>query len=395
MNRRLPLLVCFAAAFACAPVRATTASTAATRTAFLQLIARPPVPLAPALQPPAEKDGLVHLAFTYAADADQRVPAVLLQSASPAASGRRPVVISLHGTGGHKEGQIKLLTQFASAGFIGVAIDGRYHGARAKTPKGTGDYTAAILRAYRADEPHEHPFYYDTVRDVMRLIDYLVTRDDVDPARIGLIGFSKGGTEAYLAAAADPRIAATVACIGVQSFRWALDHDSWQSRISTIQAAVDAAAQDAGVTTVDAAFIRRFYDRTNPGIYDRFDGPRHAPAHRSAPLPRNQRRHRSPHARPRPRALRHRRPRCLPRRRRRGKLHPHDPAENRPQSEPRVPARRPRMARAPTAAVNRGAAGPSRPSNPRPPHARAIAARPRAPLPGTQLVPRRKLSVRG
>ena len=273
MNRRLPLLVCFAAAFACAPVRATTASTAATRTAFLQLIARPPVPLAPALQPPAEKDGLVHLAFTYAADADQRVPAVLLQSASPAASGRRPVVISLHGTGGHKEGQIKLLTQFASAGFIGVAIDGRYHGARAKTPKGTGDYTAAILRAYRADEPHEHPFYYDTVRDVMRLIDYLVTRDDVDPARIGLIGFSKGGTEAYLAAAADPRIAATVACIGVQSFRWALDHDSWQSRISTIQAAVDAAAQDAGVTTVDAAFIRRFYDRTNPGIYDRFDGP--------------------------------------------------------------------------------------------------------------------------
>jgi dienelactone hydrolase len=88
-----------------------------------------------------------------------------------------------------------------------------------------------------------------------------------------VIGFSKGGTEAYLAAAADPRIAATVACIGLQNFRWALDNDSWQSRIGTIQLAVNAAAQDAGVTTIDAAFIRRFYDRTNPGIYGRFDGP--------------------------------------------------------------------------------------------------------------------------
>ncbi len=273
MNSRLPLLVCLAAAFAGVPLRATAASAASTRTAFLQLIARPPVPLAPALQPPAEKDGLVHLAFTYAADADQRVPAVLVLPPAPAAPGRRPVVIALHGTGGHKEGQVQLLTQFASAGFIGVSIDGRYHGARAKTPKGTSDYTAAILRAYRAEEPHEHPFYYDTVRDVMRLIDYLVTRDDVDPARIGIIGFSKGGTEAYLAAAADPRIAATVACIGVQSFRWALEHDAWQSRIGTIQAAVDAAAKEAGVTTVDAAFIRRFYARTNPGLVDRFDGP--------------------------------------------------------------------------------------------------------------------------
>ena len=41
---------------------------------------------------------------------------------------------------------------------------------------------------------------------------------------IGMIGFSKGGMETYLAAAVDPRIAVAVPCIGVQSFRWALDH---------------------------------------------------------------------------------------------------------------------------------------------------------------------------
>ncbi len=260
-------------------------SPAAPRAAFLQLIARPAVPLAPELTPAVEKSGQLHVAFSYAADADQRVPAILVKPAASnslsgstnAPSTRRPVVISLHGTGGNKEGQVKLLTQFAEAGLIGVSIDARYHGARARTPKTTVDYTDAILRAYRAEKTTEHPFYYDTVRDVMRLIDYLVTRDDVDAARIGVIGFSKGGTEAYLTAAADPRIAATVACIGLQSFRWALDHDSWQSRIGTIQLAVNAAARDAGVTSIDAAFIRSFYDRTNPGIYGRFDGPAMVP----------------------------------------------------------------------------------------------------------------------
>ena len=38
---------------------------------------------------------------------------------------------------------------------------------------------------------------------MLRLLDHLGTRPDVDPARIGVIGNSKGGTEAYLAAAAD------------------------------------------------------------------------------------------------------------------------------------------------------------------------------------------------
>ena len=46
----------------------------------------------------------------------------------------------------------------------------------------------------------------------------------MDGVRIGVMGISKGGTEAYLAAAADPRIDVIVPIIGVQSYRWALDH---------------------------------------------------------------------------------------------------------------------------------------------------------------------------
>src|SRR5439155_754842 len=104
----------------------------------------------------------------------------------------------------------------------------------------------------------------------LRQMDYLETRDDVDPKRIGVIGISKGGTETYLAAAADTRIAAAVPCISVQSFRWALDNNRWQARVGTIQPAVQEAAQSERVA-LNAQFVRTFYDRVVPGIYSEFD----------------------------------------------------------------------------------------------------------------------------
>jgi dienelactone hydrolase len=184
--------------------------------------------------------------------------------------GRRPVVIALHGTGGNKNNMLSLCRKLATNGFVAVAIDGPYHGER-KSGKGETAYDDAIVRAFHGSG--EHPFYYDTVWDVMRLVDYLSTRDDVDPTRIGLIGISKGGIETYLAAAADTRIAVAVPCIGVESFRWALDNHDWQGRIGTIQNAFDTIAKENGVAKPDSAFVQKFYDRVVPGIYSEFDGP--------------------------------------------------------------------------------------------------------------------------
>ena len=89
--------------------------------------------------------------------------------------------------------------------------------------------------------------------------------------------------ELYLAAALDERIAVAVPCIGVQSFKYALDHDAWQSRAGTFQAALDAAAKEAG-EPVGAAFLRKFYDRVVPGIYGEFDGPQMLPLIAPRPL---------------------------------------------------------------------------------------------------------------
>jgi dienelactone hydrolase len=236
---------------------------------FLKLIDHPRVPLAPVVLDQPVTAGLLHYHFTYQSDPQQKVPGLIVKGNN--ATGKLPVVIVLHGTGGDKQGQLPLLRDLANLGFVAVAIDGRYHGERTTAGKSV-DYNNAIAKAYlHPANPPEHPFFYDTVWDTMRLVDYLVTRDDVDPARIGLIGFSKGGIETYFTAAVDKRIAVAVPCIGVESFQWALDNNDWTGRIGTIQPAFDQMIKEGGLAN-DTASVRKFYDRVAPGIYGEFDG---------------------------------------------------------------------------------------------------------------------------
>jgi dienelactone hydrolase len=247
---------------------AQTRDVARVRAAFLQMIDRPRVPLAPVAH--VRSDAAPYRAedFSFASESGERVPGIFFKAA--AAKDRLPLVVFLHGTGSRKEEFLALMRTFADRGFATASIDGRHHGARISARYGSDNeqYYAAMLDAYRTGKGR--PYLYDTVWDVMRLIDYLETRPDVDPARIGIMGISKGGSEAYLATAVDPRIAAAVPIIAVQGYRWALDNDQWQARVSTFAPPVDRAARDEGVA-VDAAFVRRFYDRVAPGIYGDYD----------------------------------------------------------------------------------------------------------------------------
>lgn len=133
------------------------------RADFLKLIDRPRVPLKPEVAKTASGNGVNEYHFIYFTEAGERVPGILLKPAN--VMGRFPVVIALHGTGGSKEGELPFLRQVVAKGFIGVAIDGRYHGERSKTGKGSVEYVDAILRAWH--EQKEHPFFFDTVWDVM------------------------------------------------------------------------------------------------------------------------------------------------------------------------------------------------------------------------------------
>ena len=247
-----------------------------TRSDFLRLIDRARVPPAPDVAALPSSGRFTREHFSFSTEARERVPGIAMKAT--AARARLPAVIVLHGTGDSKDGMAPLLEALAGRGFLAVAIDGRHHGERAAGPN---DYVRAILQTYRTGQGH--PFLYDTVWDAMRLVDYLETRPDVDRARIGMMGISKGGMETYLAAAVDPRIAAAIPVIGVQSFGWALANNAWQARVETILPAVAGAARD-GLRSLDAEFVQDFYDRVVPGIYAEFDGPAMLPFIAPRPL---------------------------------------------------------------------------------------------------------------
>jgi dienelactone hydrolase len=243
------------------------------REAFVKRLDRPKVALDPQARETRTEGGFLTELFSIASEKTERVPILLVRPAK--LEGRAPAVIVLHGTGGNKESQRGWLEKLARKGMIGVAIDARYHGERVPGVKGAAAYNEAIARAWRAKpgEPQEHPFYFDTAWDLWRTVDYLETRSDVDPKRLGMIGFSMGGIQTWLAAAADERIRVSVPAIGVQSFQWSLENERWQARARTIAAAHDAAAKDLGETAVNARVCRELWNKVIPGILDRFDGP--------------------------------------------------------------------------------------------------------------------------
>jgi dienelactone hydrolase len=249
------------------------------KAAFLKLLDRPRVPLEPKIMDTKEKKNgwvLEHLTIASEKKADgplERVPMIVLR---PARNDKKlPAVIVLHGTGGTMYSQLGFMEDLAKRNIIGVAIDARYHGERSGGAKGSAAYVEAITRAWKAKpgQPMEHPFYYDTCWDLWRSADYLCQRDDVDPNRLGMIGFSMGGIQTWLAAAVDERFKVAVPAIGVQSFRWSLENDQWQGRAKTIKAAHDAAAQDLGEPMVNQKVCRVLWNKIIPGILEQFDGP--------------------------------------------------------------------------------------------------------------------------
>lgn len=243
------------------------------RARFHKLLDRPHVSLDARITEKTDGEFVV-VAGTFQSDSKERVPFLLYKKAS--LEGKLPAVIVLHGTGGNKEGERANLKELAQRGFVALAIDARYHGERVPGgAHGAQEYNQAIIRAWKEtdDRKREHPFYFDTVYDLWRTVDYLHSRRDVDKKRIGMVGFSMGGIETWLAAATDERIAVVVPAIGVQSFRWSLENEKWQGRANTILTAHEAAAKDLGEPEVNAKVCRALWNRVIPGILDEFDCP--------------------------------------------------------------------------------------------------------------------------
>ena len=98
----------------------------------------------------------------------------------PRAPGRHAAVLFLHGSGGTREDLLVPAAQLATRGAVTMTIS----------------------------QPNDAATYRPLVVNARRALDVLVARGDVDPRRLGLVGFSLGAQTAAILAGDEPRLKA-------------------------------------------------------------------------------------------------------------------------------------------------------------------------------------------
>lgn len=291
MKRSLTLLAFVAAALtlagtslrncvAAAPPAA--APTASVREQFRQLIFkdRRPTPFQPQVVSKMESATVRTERVKISIEEGQSAVAIVSR---PKEAGKYPAVIVQHYLGGSKDVFLfgSLLGGLAQKGFVAVAIDGRYRGER----QNGKSLEAAMAESLRTGKGH--PWLIDTAYDVLRVVDYLQTRDDVDPNRIGMTGISEGGILTWMCSSIDDRIKVAAPIIGVTCFAEALDQaegPELQARVKLFQPALSEFAKSQNQPDINGRVLKLAWERLIPGALDRFDGPSLVPEIAPRPL---------------------------------------------------------------------------------------------------------------
>lgn len=99
-------------------------------------------------------------------------------------------------------------------GYAILALDAQAHGDRIAK----NDY--ALPNNHIVDGTPTHRNYFtlaeiivQTARDYRRALDYVGSRAEIDPVRIGMLGYSMGGDHTFLLTAVEARVKVSVACV--------------------------------------------------------------------------------------------------------------------------------------------------------------------------------------
>jgi dienelactone hydrolase len=174
-------------------------------------------------------DGYVRERVLFRAEQDMCIPAYLLIPSAPAPAGGNgyPVMICQHGHG-HGKDDVAGITHgtldrwdtrrslrydyglaLVQRGYVVMAMDARGFGERALGyPPGNGEYGCNTVQI-KAQLLGLNLLTLN-VFDLMRCVDYLHTRPEVDTQRLGCAGLSYGGTLTLFATALDERIGAAI-----------------------------------------------------------------------------------------------------------------------------------------------------------------------------------------
>lgn len=200
--------------FAAATVAQPRASSLPARMQRLLHLPRDKAPLTPEVLQKTVSGDVEIEDVRFRAERDVWVPGVVVKPVS--ATKPLPAIICLPGTNGTRhhltDAELKLspfprtgwARALAREGFLTISLD--YRGSEARQQN---IFTDAI-REQLAGRSYMGLLVYE----VMRAVDYLQTRADVDRTRIGVTGFSLGGAMSWYAAAADPRLRVVVPVCG-------------------------------------------------------------------------------------------------------------------------------------------------------------------------------------
>ena len=136
-----------------------------------------------------------------------------------------PLVLLLHGWSGSKEDWYRddnyisggvMRKALVGAGYAVLALDAATHGERSKEI----DYQHVnFFDDPKAPARHNYFTYAEisvqTVKDYRRALDFVFERGDVATNRIGLVGYSMGGMDAFYLLSVEPRIKTAVACVPI------------------------------------------------------------------------------------------------------------------------------------------------------------------------------------
>ncbi len=129
----------------------------------------------------------------------------------PKAEGRYPCVLLLHGLTSRKEVMnVAYGRALAAKGVASFALDADQHGERVK-PNGA-----------RTKARDFNTIMREGVVDYRIAIDLLQSRDDIDPRRIGVFGYSMGAMMGAILGGVDDRVRAAVLCVGGDLLRGGL-----------------------------------------------------------------------------------------------------------------------------------------------------------------------------
>ena len=170
-------------------------------------------PAAPRLLKTEKHDGYTLERLVLDLNGEEDVPALLLIPEKRQT--RAPGMLYIHWHGGMYDlGKEQLLTGvpvqpayapvLAEKGIVTLAIDSWCFGERKRVPDGrTGEEDAFKRMLWEGQV-----LFGMMMFDEFRALDYLASRPEVDPKRLGVFGMSMGATKAWWLAALDPRVSA-------------------------------------------------------------------------------------------------------------------------------------------------------------------------------------------